>query len=517
MKRKNIILVLFTWVLSMFWLNNSVVVSASSIYANDFYNLLTFTDSVSQESISVYEDKIINTNTEGWTEFTFGSQSGADITTLSFDITLNYKSEQWSSITFQFRRWDANSLYQLKIEDSLLTFNKKKWSNQEMTGVITTIDSVGFGLKNHQTYNFKIVLYGWTKAIFIDQVKVMELVESDFATGCFGLESWQAGYEITNIIYYDGYEEEDIHSSTIKQIKEKYIGNINEYVSSATESVVKKEIQNLCLKFASEIEKLSTEDEMKELYDEYVLKIQSVTIEDIQNMTKMAKIFNSMTYTLESNSASYSLNNFDEIVLPIENNVSSGIIYETNNANKQILILDYSPKILNEWTEECIRFNYQSANDCYTLLFTIHTFALIRVTNGVSTKLKEISMNTTNMHFIIRLEMNETNLHVMINGESFYQIDDNNKTSGKVAFTSWNGGFVISNITTIQYDLITAAINFVQSTVEEVMQEKNQNEILLLKESTIHALQNVSYEQEIDKILLSYKNKLKCLLSGNMN
>lgn len=508
MKRNNILLALFTFAFVSSLTNKQVVVNATNeVSVTDFYNLLTFTDNLSKESINVVDNKIVNSNSESWTEFTLGSQDGADTKTISFDITLNYKAEQWSSVTFQFRRWDANSLYQLKIEDSALTLNKKKWSNQEGTGVATKIDSVGFGLKNHQKYNFKLVLYGWTKAIFVDNVKVMELVESDFATGFFGLESWQTTYEISNIVYYDGYDENDIHSSTIKKIKEKYINDMNDYAATITDSIIKKEVMNLCVKFASEIDKLNNEGEMKKLYDEYILKIKSINADDILNMSKMARIFNSMTYTVESKMESYSLNNFDEIVLPIENNVSSGIIYETNNKNKQILIIDYSPKILNVWTEECVRFNYTNSNDCYAISFTTKTLALSRITNGVSTKLKVVEMDTTNMHFIIRLEMNESNINVIINNEQFVNIDDNTKTSGQVAFTSWNGGFAISNITSINYDFINEAIKFVNESTTS-----SKDEITKLKEITILKLKSITYENEIKKILMSYKNDLSKLL-----
>ena len=111
MKRNNILLALFTFAFVSSLTNKQVVVNATNeVSVTDFYNLLTFTDNLSKESINVVDNKIVNSNSESWTEFTLGSQDGADTKTISFDITLNYKAEQWSSVTFQFRRWDANSL-----------------------------------------------------------------------------------------------------------------------------------------------------------------------------------------------------------------------------------------------------------------------------------------------------------------------------------------------------------------------------------------------------------------------
>ena len=57
------------------------------------------------------------------------------------------------------------------------------------------------------------------------------------------------------------------------------------------------------------------------------------------------------------------------------------------------------------------------------------------------------------------------------------------------------------------YDFINEAIKFVNESTTS-----SKNEITKLKETTILKLKSITYENEIKKILMSYKNELSKLL-----
>ena len=155
---------------------------------------------VAPDAFKFNENKILNEQTSGSTEFHMGKQDGNTSSVVDFYITANYKDVRWSILTFKFRKWDNNSTLEVVAQDDSLTFKSVTWDNGQ---VKTTIETKETGLKNNTKTHIQILSCGWQKTVLIDDVKIFSLNTDKYCVGYFGIESWDTSYTIENALYQE--------------------------------------------------------------------------------------------------------------------------------------------------------------------------------------------------------------------------------------------------------------------------------------------------------------------------
>lgn len=163
-----------------------------------FFNQMV--NEVAPDAFKFNDNKILNEQTSGSTEFHMGKQDGNTSSVVDFYITANYKDVKWSILTFKFRKWDNNSTLEVVAQDASLTFKSVTWDNGQ---VKTTIETKETGLKNNTKTHIQILSCGWQKTVLIDDVKIFSLNTDKYCVGYFGIESWDTSYTIEDALYQE--------------------------------------------------------------------------------------------------------------------------------------------------------------------------------------------------------------------------------------------------------------------------------------------------------------------------
>ena len=169
-----------------------------------FFNQMVYETTVDYPSTSTFfsfdNNKIINSNLDGWTEFHMGKQDGNTSSVVDFYINVNYKNVEWSNLTFKFRKWDNNSTFEVEVKDSSMTFNSVTWDNGTKR---TVIENSTEGIKNNTKYHVQILSCGWQKTVLINDVKAFSINTSEYCVGYFGISTWQTSYTIEDALYQE--------------------------------------------------------------------------------------------------------------------------------------------------------------------------------------------------------------------------------------------------------------------------------------------------------------------------
>lgn len=177
--------------------------------ATRFYNGLTMKSDDGKNdyssNFSFANDKIVNSNKTGFTQFYTGKQSENTASIADFYITIDYATTQYSNIAFYFRAWDINTSLKILFTDAGMTeYGKVDYNN----GSTTIEPKVNVGLKDKQKYHIEVLCLGWTKSVRIDDTLVWKYDASDFCTGRFEITTWQTAYTIEDAFYTDCTENE---------------------------------------------------------------------------------------------------------------------------------------------------------------------------------------------------------------------------------------------------------------------------------------------------------------------
>ncbi len=435
-------------------------------------------------------DKVTNTAylPGVWTEFVWGSQNDGTVETTSFDITCHYSSGTNGILTLQFNRWDAAQLYKVEITQSSMTWTRWNWSDEAQTGVpVETLGQVGFGLQDNQTYHIDYIRSSWDKMLFINNTKVFSISQGNLTVGCLGIETWELGYEIENITRRDGYDTDLYNMSTLDSYKDQLVSELNGEINKISETAVRIEASKLISKFIADLNKVYLKADMDELYEEYKTQIQELDVEDVNNMSKMKKVFTGLEYVGATDASKYLFTKFDTIYLPVANNNESSVAYhEEGFGNKYVVSAEFAPQILNYWTIAEFRFNFIDQQNYYAMRMTDHSVEFIRVDNGAVTKTFSSSEeNCSFQSYRYTVEGNQTNLKLFVNGKLMVEDAVTNATN-KVSFRIWNGGMCISDLSYFSYETLKESIDFITN-YENGSQELKDKYIALVHAATCEA------------------------------
>lgn len=145
-----------------------------------------------------------------------GSADTWDDFTLTVNLRASYLSNGWSWSKILFRAQDNRSsvtgITANATQRNCYKFNFKHntvWLTKDVEGTETTIAAANVPFRNNTFYEVKIVAEGEYIACFIDGEKIMEVNDSSFTAGLFGVCTWQTAYAIRNIEIVDGVSAED--------------------------------------------------------------------------------------------------------------------------------------------------------------------------------------------------------------------------------------------------------------------------------------------------------------------
>lgn len=434
-----------------------------------------------------------------WTEFVWGSQNDGTVETTSFDITCHYSSGSNGILTLQFNRWDAAQLYKVEITQTSMIWTRWGWSEQAQTGVpVETLGQVGFGLKDNETYHIDYIRSSWDKMLFINNTKVFSISQGELTVGCLGIETWELGYELENITRRDGYDTDLWNMSTLDSYKDQLVSELNGEINKISETAVRIEASKLISKFIADLNKIYLKDDMDALYQEYKKQIQDLNIEDINNMSKMKKVYTGLEYVGATDASKYLFTKFDTIYLPVANNNESAVAYhEEGFGDKYVVSAEFAPQILNYWTIAEFRFNFIDQQNYYAMRMTDHSVEFVRVENGSTTKTFTTSNeNCSFKNFRFTVEGNQTNLKLFVNGKLMVEDAVTNATN-KVCFRVWNGGMCISDLTYFSYKTLKESIDFISN------YEKGSSE---LKEKYIALVHAATCEAKVVSLKYEFKN-----------
>lgn len=186
---------------------------------NEFLSTISFDSNSQSSAITIENGQLKNNSKNEWTSFYFGGQNKGEYATLEFEFTPNYNNEEYAVISFQFRRWDVSTLYKAELTSSKMNLYRYHYDLNEKL----LLDEMNFGLTNAEKVDVKIYTSGWYKALFINNEKLLEITESDLATGYFGIESWESGYTIDNLkLTYDNLTE-DLNKVSLNNVRKDVI------------------------------------------------------------------------------------------------------------------------------------------------------------------------------------------------------------------------------------------------------------------------------------------------------
>ena len=154
---------------------------------------------VSDQTITEKDGVIYNEGTKQDTHITFGDRENNASQVIEFDINVSKWKNEWSNITFMYRRWDNNTTYKMIFSENKVEVVKAYWNNGAQTKTLDTI--TGSFLKENKTSHVKIMSRGWDKTFMIDDKVLSHITESDYCAGNFAIYAWETPtYSISNLI-----------------------------------------------------------------------------------------------------------------------------------------------------------------------------------------------------------------------------------------------------------------------------------------------------------------------------
>lgn len=153
-----------------------------------------------------------------------GSADTWDDFTLTVNLRASYLSNDWSWAKILFRAQDnrssAAAITANATQRNCYKFNFKHntvWLTKDVEGKETTIAAANVPFRNNTFYEVKIVAEGEYIACFIDGEKIMEVNDSSFTVGLFGVCTWQTAYAIRNIEIVDSVSAEDKNAALVEK------------------------------------------------------------------------------------------------------------------------------------------------------------------------------------------------------------------------------------------------------------------------------------------------------------
>lgn len=144
--------------------------------------------------------------------------------TLTTTLRANYMSNDWSWSKLMFRGQDnrssATQITANATQRNCYKFNFKHntvWLTKDVEGKETTIAAANVPFLKSQFFEVKIVAEGSYIACFIDGEKIMEVNDNSFASGIFGVCTWQTAYDVRAIEITEGVSAEDKNAALVKK------------------------------------------------------------------------------------------------------------------------------------------------------------------------------------------------------------------------------------------------------------------------------------------------------------
>lgn len=342
---------------------------------NNFLKQLTFDSEATKNCYSISDGKLVNSNTNGWTNAIFGNQLEGQYSTLEFEITPHFENEKYSILNFQFRRWDNNTTYKAEITASYMRLYLYKFDLKEKQ----LLDSVDFGIKNDETSLIKIYTSGWYKSLFVNNQKLLEISEDKLSTGYFSFETWQTSFAIDNLKldYVDDKTDLEIISlNNLKKDKRNFFNDLYDENDYSKENLAL--INTIKEKFLLDINNAKTNAEVEKIYQQahdelYQVRIKQLSVfkEDcislinnyvnmndytIENQSKIKKIINSKTSLINE---ALTFNDVKEIINSFENEVDN--ILSISDAD-EVALNKYKENTINSILTSYKEEDYSSTN-----------------------------------------------------------------------------------------------------------------------------------------------------------